>query len=193
VASTFETSDFRKGLKILHNGQPYSIVDFQHVKPGKGNQFTRTKLRNLMTGSVLEVTYRSGERVEDAEVEQRTMQFLYADGPTYHFMDQKTYDQVEIQEDVIGSAKDFILPEMNAEVVFWRGRPVTAEIPQHVELKIEYCEPGVRGDTATNVTKPATLETGATVNVPLFINIGDTVKVDTSTGSYLERTGIGNG
>lgn len=193
MASTFETSDFRKGLKILHNGQPYSIVDFQHVKPGKGNQFTRTKLRNLMTGSVLEVTYRSGERVEDAEVEQRTMQFLYADGPTYHFMDQKTYDQVEIQEDVIGSAKDFILPEMNAEVVFWRGRPVTAEIPQHVELKIEYCEPGVRGDTATNVTKPATLETGATVNVPLFINIGDTVKVDTSTGSYLERTGIGNG
>lgn len=189
--ASFETSDFRKGLKILHNGQPYSIIDFQHVKPGKGNQFTRTKIKNLTTGSVLEVTYRSGERVEDAEVEQRTMQFLYADGPSYHFMDQKTYDQVEIQEDILGNAKDFLLPEMNAEVVFWRGRAITAEIPQHVELKITYCEPGVRGDTATNVTKPATLETGAVVNVPLFINEGDTVKIDTTTGSYLERTAIG--
>lgn len=189
--ASFETSDFRKGLKILHNGQPYSIIDFQHVKPGKGNQFTRTKIKNLTTGSVLEVTYRSGERVEDAEVEQRTMQFLYADGPAYHFMDQKTYDQVEIQEDILGEAKNFLLPEMNAEVVFWRGRAITAEIPQHVELKITYCEPGVRGDTATNVTKPATLETGAVVNVPLFINEGDTVKIDTTTGTYLERTAIG--
>lgn len=189
--ASFETSDFRKGLKILHNNQPYSIVDFQHVKPGKGNQFTRTKIKNLTTGSVLEVTYRSGERVEDAEVEQRTMQYLYADGTAYHFMDQKNYDQVEIQEDILGTAKDFLLPEMNAEVVFWRGRPITAEIPQHVELKVSYCEPGVRGDTATNVTKPATLETGAIVNVPLFINEGDTLKIDTTSGSYLERTAIG--
>lgn len=193
MASTFETSDFRKGLKILHNGQPFVIIDFQHVKPGKGNQFTRTKLRNLISGSVLEVTYRSGERVDDAEVEDRTMQFLYSEGPEYHFMDQKTYDQVGIQAEVIGPTKDFLLPEMLVDVIFWRGRPVTAELPQHVELTISYCEPGVRGDTATNVTKPATLETGAVVNVPLFINVGDKIKIDTAAGQYVERTAIGNG
>ncbi|NJK89657.1 MAG: elongation factor P [Myxococcales bacterium] len=191
MASSFETSDFRKGLKILHNGQPFSIVEFQHVKPGKGNQFTRTRIKNLHTGAVIEVTFRSGERLEDAEVEQRVMQFLYAEGGSYHFMDQKNYDQVEIAGDILGSSKDFLLPEMLADVVFWRGRPITVEIPQHVELKVTYCEPGVRGDTATNVTKPATVETGAIVNVPLFISEGDTVKVDTSTGAYIERTAIG--
>jgi elongation factor P len=191
--ATFETSDFRKGLKIIHNNQPYVIVDFQHVKPGKGNQFTRTKIKNLSTGSVLEVTYRSGEKVEDAEVDDRTMSFLYADGSTYHFMDQKTYDQVEITEESLGSMKDFLLPEMSVDLLFWKGRPISIQLPQHVELEITYCEPGVRGDTATNVTKPATVETGATINVPLFINIGDKVKVDTAEGKYIERTSIGNG
>lgn len=191
--ATFDTSDFRKGLKILHNGVPFVIVDFQHVKPGKGNQFTRTKLKNLSTGSVLEVTYRSGEKVEDAEVDDRNMTFLYADGSTYHFMDQKTYDQVEIEEAALGSMKDFLLPEMQTDVLFWKGRPLSIQIPQHVELEITYCEPGVRGDTATNVTKPATVETGASIQVPLFINVGDKVKVDTSEGKYLERTAIGNG
>jgi elongation factor P len=191
--ATFETSDFRKGLKIIHNNQPYVIVDFQHVKPGKGNQFTRTKIKNLSTGSVLEVTYRSGEKVEDAEVDDRTMSFLYADGSTYHFMDQKTYDQVEITEEALGSMKDFLLPEMSVDLLFWKGRPISIQLPQHVELEITYCEPGVRGDTATNVTKPATVETGATINVPLFINIGDKVKVDTTEGKYIERTSIGNG
>jgi elongation factor P len=191
--ATLETSDFRKGLKILHNNQPHVIIDFQHVKPGKGNQFTRTKLRNLATGGVVEQTFRSGERVEDPEVEERTMQFLYADGEGYHFMDQKNYEQVALQEDVLGSQKDFILPEMACDVILWKGRALNVVIPQQVELVITYCEPGVKGDTATNVTKPATMETGATVNVPLFINTGDKIKVDTATGSYLERTAIGSG
>lgn len=190
---TFDTSDFKKGLKIIHNEQPFSIVEFQHVKPGKGNAFTRTKIKNLITGAVLEVTYRSGEKVEDAEVEEKTMTFLYVEGDTYHFMDAKTYDQVEIMAETIGDNGNWLLPDTNCDVIFWRGRAVTVEIPQHMELKVTHCEPGVRGDTATNVTKPATLETGASVNVPLFINVGDTLKIDTSTGKYLERTGRGSG
>lgn len=191
--ATIETSDFKKGTKLIHNGQPFTVVEFQHVKPGKGNQFTRTKIKNLVSGSVLEVTYRSGEKVEAADVEDKEMTFLYADGDTYHFMDGKSYEQVEIAKDLLGEKAGYVLPEMSCDIVFWKSRPITIEIPNQVELKIEHTEPGVKGDTATNVTKPATLETGKTINVPLFINIGDTVKVDTSSGNYLERTSIGNG
>ncbi len=188
-----ETSDFRKGLKVFYNGAPYSIIDFQHVKPGKGNQFTRTKMRNLQTGGVLDVNFRSGETLEDPEIEDKKMQFLYNEGDTFHFMDNKTYEQVEIQRDILGDQAGFLLPEMTCQVMFYRGRALNAEIPQQVELVISYTEPGVRGDTATNVTKPATLETGVEVSVPLFINTGDKIKIDTATGAYLERTAIGNG
>lgn len=188
---SFETSDFRKGLKIIHNSVPYVIVDFQHVKPGKGNAFTRTKIRNLQTGSQLEVTYKSGDRVEDAEVEDKTMSFLYKEGDAYHFMDQKNYDQVELTKESVGDGANFLLPEMVCNIMFWKGRAISVEIPSHVELKITYTEPGVRGDTATNVTKEATVETGAVLRVPLFINTGDMIKVDTRTGEYLERTKIG--
>lgn len=191
--ATIETSDFKKGTKLIHNGQPFSIVEFQHVKPGKGNQFTRTKIKNLVSGAVLEVTYRSGEKVEGADVEDKTMTFLYADGDQYHFMDGKTYEQIEVTADQLGDKKGFLLPEMTCDIVFWKGRPISIDLPNHVELKIEHTEPGVRGDTATNVQKPATLETGVEVSVPLFINIGDTIKVDTSNGQYLERTSIGSG
>lgn len=189
--ASFETSDFRKGLKILYNGVPYVIVDFQHVKPGKGNAFTRTKIRNMQTGSQLEVTFKSGDRVDDPEIEEKTMTFLYKEGETFHFMDTKNYEQVELPEDALAESAQFLLPEMACDIVFWRGRAISVEIPAHVQLKITYCEPGVKGDTATNVTKPATLETGAIVQVPLFINAGDTVKIDTRTGEYLERTAIG--
>lgn len=189
--ATLDTSDFKKGVKILHNGVPFVIVDFQHVKPGKGNQFTRTKIKNMQTGAVLEVTYKSGEKVEDPEVEDKSMTFLYADGDTFHFMDQKNYEQVEISREFLGDSANYLLPDTNCDVVFWKSRPHTVSIPQHVELKVSHCEPGVRGDTATNVTKPATLETGVTVNVPLFINVGDTLKIDTESGSYIERTGRG--
>lgn len=188
-----ETSDFKKGTKLIHNSQPFTVVDFQHVKPGKGNQFTRTKIKNLQTGAVLEVTYRSGEKIEAADVEDKTMTFLYADGDTYHFMDAKTYEQIEVSGDQLGDKAGFLLPEMACDIVFWQSRPIAIEIPNHVELEIAHTEPGVRGDTATNVMKPATLETGRSINVPLFINIGDKVKVETSTGNYLERTSIGNG
>lgn len=188
---SFETSDFRKGLKIIHNGVPYVIVDFQHVKPGKGNAFTRTKIRNLATGSQLEITYKSGDRVDDAEVEDRQMTFLYKVGDVFHFMDTKNYEQVELPAEAVGDGANFLLPEMSCNIAFWKGRSLTVEIPAHVQLKVTYCEPGVKGDTATNVTKPATVETGAIVAVPLFINEGDTVKVDTRTGEYIERTAIG--
>lgn len=191
MASSYETSDFRKGLKILWDGVPWVVIDFQHVKPGKGNAFTRTRLKNLLTGSTQDVTFKSGERMGDPEIEDKTMSFLYNDGEGYHFMDQRTYDQVALSQEALGDAVKFLLPEMQANVMFYQGRAINVDIPQHVVLKITYCEPGVRGDTATNVTKPATLETGAIVNVPIFINAGDSVKVDTRTGEYLERTSIG--
>ncbi len=189
--ANFDTSDFRKGLKILYSDVPWSITDFQHVKPGKGNAFTRTKLKNLLTGSVQDVTFRSGEKIGDAEIEEKNMQFLYEDGGTHHFMDQKTYDQVELQAEAVGEKAQFMLPEMAVDIMFWKGRAINVQIPAQVQLKVTYCEPGVRGDTATNVLKPATMETGATVQVPLFISEGDTVKVDTESGAYLERTSIG--
>lgn len=191
MASSYETSDFRKGLKILWDGIPWVVVDFQHVKPGKGNAFSRTRLRNLLTGSTQDVTFKSGERVGDPEIEDKSMSFLYNDSDGYHFMDQRTYDQVALPKEALGDAVKFLLPEMQANVMFYQGRAINVDIPQHVVMKITYCEPGVRGDTATNVTKPATLETGAIVNVPIFINQGDSVKVDTRTGEYLERTQIG--
>lgn len=186
--ATIETSELRKGIKLIHNTQPYVVVEFQHVKPGKGNAFIRTKIKNLITGAVLEHTYRSGVQIEAADVEDKTMTFLYNDGDGYHFMDAKTYDQVAITDDLMGDAKNYILPDMSCAVVFWQGRAITVDIPQHVELKVAETEPGVRGDTATNVTKPAKLETGAELAVPLFIAVGDTVKVDTTSGKYIERT-----
>ena len=191
MASSYETSDFRKGLKIIYDAQPWVVVDFQHVKPGKGNAFTRTRLRNLLTGSSQDVTFKSGERVDVPDIEDKTMSFLYKEGDSYHFMDQRNFDQVELSETALGDAVKFLLPEMQANVMFYNGRAITVDIPQHVVLKVTYCEPGVRSDTATNVTKPATLETGAIVAVPIFINEGDSVKVDTRTGEYLERTSIG--
>lgn len=191
MASSFETSDFRKGLKILWDGIPWVVIDFQHVKPGKGNAFTRTRLKNLLTGSTQDVTFKSGERMGDPEIEDKSMSFLYNDAEGYHFMDQRTYDQVALSKDALGDAVNFLLPEMQANVMFYNGRAINVDIPQHVVMKITYCEPGVRGDTATNVTKPATLETGAIVQVPIFLNAGDSVKVDTRTGEYLERTAIG--
>ncbi len=191
--ATVDTSEFRKGLKLIHNNQPFTIIEFQHVKPGKGNAFTRTKIKNLVTGSLLEVTYKSGEKVDAADVEEKKMQFLYAEADMYHFMDQKTYDQVEIPKDGVGDAAQWLLPDTLCDIIFWNGRSISVSIPSHMEFTITHCEPGVRGDTATNVTKPATVESGAIVNVPLFINTGDRIKVDTESGKYLERTAIGSG
>ncbi|MBI2375445.1 MAG: elongation factor P [Deltaproteobacteria bacterium] len=191
MATRIETSEFRKGLKVLYDGVPYVIVDFQHVKPGKGNQFTRTRIRNLLTGAMLDETFKSGVTLDDPEIEEKKMTFLYQEGAAFHFMDTKTYDQVELQQEAVGDMARFLLPEMACDIMFFRGRAINMDIPAHVEMKITYCEPGVKGDTATNATKPATLETGAVIQVPLFINEGDTVKVNTGSGEYLERTKIG--
>lgn len=183
----YETSDFRNGLKIEYEGQPYVVVEFQHVKPGKGSAFTRTRIKNLITGRVLQPTLKSGEKVGKPDIEERTMQFLYAEGGACSFMDTTTYDQVVIDRAKIGEPGDFLKEGMDVQVVFWNGNAITVDLPFHVNLKIIQTEPAVRGDTATNVTKPAIVETGGKVGVPLFINEGDTIRIDTRTGEYIER------
>jgi elongation factor P len=183
----YDTSDIRKGLKIMMDGSPYTVVEFQFVKPGKGAAFTRTKVKNLLTGAVLERNFRSGEKFEPANVETKTMQYLYKEGDTFVFMDTSTYDQVQIPETTVGDSSDYMPENINVEVLFFKDRAVGVTLPNFIEQAIVGTEPGFRGDTATGSTKPARISTGATINVPLFINEGDVVKIDTRTGEYLER------
>lgn len=183
----YQTSDIRKGLKVEIDGYPWTVVEFQFVKPGKGTAFTRTKFKNLMNGQVIERTIRTGETLQPADVEQVQMQYLYNDGDDYHFMDTAEFTQVAISAKTIGKNKNFLVDEMMVDVLFFKGNPVTVELPNFVELEITMCEPGVRGNTATGSTKPATLSTGATVQVPLFVEQGTWIKVDTRKGSYVER------
>ncbi len=181
------TSDLRKNLKILVDNEPYVIVEAQFVKPGKGTAFTKCKIKNLITGSVLERTWRSGESVDLADTENRRMEYLYAEGDHFVFMDQETYDQVHIEKEILGDDAQWLIDNLPVEVLFFNGRPVGVELPTFVELQITHCEPGVRGDTATGASKPATLSTGAVVQVPLFVNEGEWLKIDTRTGEYVER------
>ena len=183
----YDTSDNRKGLKVLIYGKPYTIVEFQFVKPGKGAAFTRTKFKNLLSGDTFERNIRSGEKLEPANVEERAMQFLYKEGDDLVFMDEKNYEQVSVRADMIGDAVGVMKDNMPCTVLFFNERPVDVTLPTFVFLEITASEPGVRGDTSGNVTKQATVETGATIAVPLFINIGDTVKIDTRTIEYVER------
>jgi len=185
----YDTSDIRKGLKFMMDGAPYTVIEFQFVKPGKGAAFTRTKMKNLLTGAVLERNFRSGEKLEEANVEIKTMQYLYREGETFVFMDTTTYDQVAIPETTIGDDRDFMPENINVEVLFFDNRAVGVTLPNFIEQKITETEPGFRGDTSTNTTKPAKISTGASVQVPLFINAGDVIKIDTRTGEYLERVG----
>jgi len=182
-----DTSRFKNGLKIELDGSPFVITYFQHVKPGKGGAFVRTKVKNLLTGKVLDRTFRSGEKLGEADVEERKMQYLYADGTSRIFMDSDSYDQIPIADDVVGEAAKFLKENTEVEVLFWKGNPVNIELPAFIEVTISECEPGIKGDTASNVTKPATLETGALVQVPLFIKEGEMIRVDTRTGEYCER------
>lgn len=182
-----DTSDIRKNLKIMVDGQPYVVVDFQFVKPGKGQAFTRCKLRNLETGSTLEKTWKSGEKLEAADVETRQVQYIYQDGDNYVFMDPGSGDQLFVSADVMGDAKLFLADGMSVEVTLLKERPIGVELPAHVELQITESEPGVKGDTASGATKPAKLSTGAVVQVPLFINEGEWIRIDTRDGKYLER------
>ncbi|HIE65329.1 MAG: elongation factor P [Nitrospira sp.] len=181
------TSDFRGGLKLELDGDPYMIVECQHVKPGKGGAFVRTKLKNLKTGNLLEKTFRPGEKFNAPDLVEREMQFLYQQGDEYHFMDSETYEQLFLVPAQLGSSKDFLKENMIAKILFYRGKPMSVELPVFVELRIVETEPGVRGDTATGGTKLAKLESGGTVKVPLFMEEGTLVKVDTRTGSYIER------
>jgi elongation factor P len=183
----YDTSDIRKGLKIMLDGSPYTVVEFQFVKPGKGAAFTRTKMKNLLSGGVIERNLRSGDKLEPANVETKTMQYLYQEGDSYVFMDTTTYDQVNIVSDTIGESKDFMPENINVEVLFFNDRAVGVSLPNFIEQAIVSTEPGFKGDTSTGATKPAKISTGAQVNVPLFINVGDVVRIDTRTGEYLER------
>jgi elongation factor P len=183
----YSTGDFKKGLKIEIDGTPYAIVDFLHVKPGKGGAFVRTKIKNLMTGKVLDQTFRSGEKVKRPDLAEREMQFLYRDGDSFFMMDNETYEQLALTSEQLGDAVLYLIENLNLKVLFFNQQPVAVEAPNFVELAVAQAEPGVKGDTASGGTKPATLESGAVIQVPLFINEGDRVRVDTRTGTYIER------
>jgi elongation factor P len=182
------TADFRNGLCLEYNNDLYAIVEFQHVKPGKGGAFVRTKLKSLTTGKVIENTFNSGVKVTTARIERRAHQYLYKDDTGCHFMDMTSFEQINLPEDMIENA-DLMKDGQEVEILFHAETetPLSCELPPFVELEITYAEPGIKGDTATNTTKPATLETGAQIQVPLFINEGEKIKVDTRTRSYSER------
>jgi elongation factor P len=182
------TSDIRKGLCIRYNNDIYKIIEFLHVKPGKGPAFVRTKLKSVSTGKVLDNTFSAGHKIEDVRVETRSYQFLYKDGETYHFMNTEDYNQIALQESALDTPE--LLKEGEIVTILFNtedAMPLSVDMPAHVVLEIAYTEPGVKGNTATNATKPAKVETGAEINVPLFINEGDKIKVDTSSSSYIER------
>jgi elongation factor P len=183
----FSTTDFRKGLKIEMGGEPYVIVDFQHVKPGKGGAFVRTRLKSLVTGNVIDQTFRSGDRVDKPDLEEREMQFLYKTGGEFHFMDTNTYEQLFLTADQLGESKDFLKENLVIKALFHNKRPIGIEVPMFVELEVIQSEPGIRGDTATGATKPVTLESGAVIQVPLFVEEGDVVRIDTRTREYITR------
>ena len=182
-----DTSDIRKNLKIMLDGNPYAVVDFQFVKPGKGQAFTRVKLRNMETGATLERTFKSGEKLEPADIEQRTLQYIYQDGENFVFMDLGSGEQMMVPADKMVEEQKWLADEMMVEVTLLKGNAIGIELPAHVELQITQSDPGVKGDTASGATKPATMSTGAVVQVPLFIEEGEWIKIDTRTGSYLER------
>ena len=182
-----QTTDIRKGLKIQLDGVPYAVVEHQFVKPGKGQSFTRCRVKNLVTGSVIERTWKSGEAVELADVETYKMTFSWDEGDSLVFMDTSTGDQVHVMKDKVGDEGRFVSEGLECEVTIFNGNPIGIELPSSVVLQIKESEPGIKGDTASGATKPATLSTGAVINVPLFIKEGEWVKVDTRTGDYLER------
>lgn len=179
--------DFRNGVTFEMDNQVYQVVEFQHVKPGKGSAFVRTKYRNVRTGSVVERSFNPNEKFESAQLERADLSYLYTDGDLYYFMDQQTYEQTPFQQSVLGDALRFLKEGMVCKVISYKGQVFSVELPTFVELLITEAEPGVKGDTAQNATKNATLETGAVVRVPLFVNEGEVIRVDTRTGEYLER------
>lgn len=183
----YQLGDFKKGLKLLYDGQPFTVVDFQHVKPGKGNQFTRCKMRNLISGQNREFTFKQGEKFEVADITTVEMQFLYKDDGGFNFMNQANYEQVALNEEDVGEAKNFLIDNMDCVIMFFNGKAIGVDCPNTVVLKVTKTDPNFKGNTVTGATKPATLETGYSVNVPMHINEGDLLKIDTRTGDYIER------
>lgn len=180
-------SDFRNGMAIRHNGEIWIVVEFQHIKPGKGHAFIRTKLKNLKTGRVVDNTFRPSDVIDEVRLEEREMQYLYAAGDELNFMDNETYDQINLHRDMIGEQLKFLKEGNSVKVLFLEGQPVMASLPMFIELKVTQAPPGVKGDTVSNVQKSVTLETGAEIQVPLFIKEGDVIKIDTRQGRYIER------
>ena len=183
----YSTTDFRRGLKIEIDGTPFEIIEFQHFKPGKGGAMVRTKLRNILNGRVLDNTFRSGEKVERPNLESRDMQFLYHEGEQLVFMDMTTYDQMHMDAEATDGKANYLKDGQECRVLLYNEKPLDIEIPASLVLEVTETEPGAKGDTVSNVTKPATLETGVVIQVPIFVNIGDRVKVDTRTNGYLGR------
>lgn len=186
----YGTSDFKKGLKVLVKNQPYVIIDFQHVKPGKGNQFTRTKLKNLVTGSNLDMTFRSGEKFKIPNVTYIESTFLYKETDQFSFMDSSTYEQFSVSKEIIGNTGHFLKPDMVVTLCLYNEVVINIDLPKSVHLTITRTDPGFKGNTVSNTFKPATLETGHTLQVPLHINTGDEIRVNTLDGTYIERVSI---
>lgn len=185
--ASYNVGELKKGLKVQIDGDPYRIDECNFVKPGKGQAMYKLRLKNLIKGTVLDRTYRSGDSVDAADVSEIDAQFLYGQGDKYVFMNQETFDQVELTLDQVGDAKKFLKDNMVCSMVLFNERPISVSAPNHVVLKVQYCEPAVRGNTATGLTKPVTLETGAVISVPAFIDMGDLLKIDTRTEEYIER------
>ena len=183
----YSVSEFRKGLKIEIDGHPYLMVDQQFVKPGKGQAFSRTRLKSLLDGRVIDRTFKIVEKVKPADVSEGPAQYLYADGTEYHFMDNESYEQFTVSGEVLGDTINWMQDNAEVQVVRWNGKPISVDLPNFVVLEVTECEPAVKGDTATGASKQATVETGAQVSVPLFINLGDRLKIDTREGKYVER------
>ncbi len=181
------TADFRNGVRLEIDREPYYIVEFQHVKPGKGGAFVRTKLKSYTSGNVIDRTFRSGEKFDEPDLEEREMQFLYAAGDAYTFMDIKNYEQFTYEKKQLGENADLLKENMVAKILVYEHRPIAVVLPIFIELKVVDAEPGVRGDTASGGTKPAVVETGAVIKVPLYLEIGETIKIDTRTRAYVER------
>lgn len=179
--------DFRNGLTFEMEGQVFQVIEFQHVKPGKGAAFVRTKLKNIITGATIEKTFNPTDKVEKAHIERKEMQYLYNDGDLYYFMDNETYEQLPLSSDKLGDSLKFVKENMIVKILTHKGNIFGVEPPTFVELEVTHTEPGFKGDTATGATKPATVETGAVVKVPLFVNTGDIIRIDTRTGEYMER------
>ena len=181
--------EFRKGVTFELDGKVYVVVDFLHIKPGKGSAFVRTKIKNVVTGQVIEKTFNPTERFEKAHIERKEMMYLYQDGDLYYFMDNNTYEQIPLNKSQVEDALNYITENMSCTIQFYKGEAFSVEPPLFVELKIVECEPGIQGDTSKAGYKPATLETGLVIQVPLFVNNGETIRIDTRTGTYMERVG----